>query len=540
MERFPVELISRICSYLCMHCNDPDAFPHADTAEAILAKASLARFARSSKYIHAIAHPYVFHYYATGNMIRFIASASTGCATDMTRLAEQHENDHLPLFLRSIIRRPALATHVKALQLIVSANINDLNKADKLVLNRRLEDTTNTSVAFRMIRRASETLDPFGFNLFNPSPHFRNPSMAQGHIALTLALAAKTPALSGQSIHHNMEELAIFLCPNVSILAHGTTFADYSCWHLPKRDYSPLKKLGLLSHDGGHHFTTAQSIIRYMPNVETLYSADLNCPWPEIEGRYAMGWMHKLQGVRKLVLSDIPPLELESMIKLCPQLSDLEYRHHGYFNKTNSIRGDWLLWALMPAQKTLRRLFLTSMADGDPRGDLNPVPLESLADFEGLQELAINQIYLDRSSNSDTPNSCGTDLAEFLPRSIRDIHIMYVWMNLTADLENLARDAPKELPNLRSVRISHLDFEGGRDNREAPDSVSHDQWFPVLEGQYEGVQKSFAAASVLMTWDKLRYKIPRQKLTTEEPAAPGSYISTPYSFWESPERSHML
>jgi hypothetical protein len=524
-----------------MHCNDPDAFPHADTAEAVLDKASLARFARSSKYINAIARPYVFHYYATGNMIRFVASASTGCATDMTRLAEQHENDHLPLFLRSIIRRPELATQVKALQLIGSDNIDDLNRADKLVLNRRIQDTTNTSVAIRMIRQASERLGPAGFNMFLPSRPFQDPSLVdQRHFALTLALAAKTPPLSGQGVHHNMEELAIFLCPNVSILAHGTTFADYGYWHLPKRDYRPLKKLGLLSHAGGHHFTTAQSIIRYMPNVETLYSADLNCPWPEAEGRNSMIWMHELQRVRKLVLSDIPPLELQSMIRLCPELRDLEYTHHGYFSKRNSIRGDWLLWALMPAQKTLRRLSVISMADGDPRGDrdLNPMPVESLADFDRLEELAISQIYLDHGPNSDRPNSCGTDLAEFLPRSIRDVHIMYVWTNLTADLENLARDAPKEFPNLRSVRVSHLDFEGGKDGREAPDSDPRDEWFPVLEGQYEGVQKSFAAASVAMTWDKMRYKVPRQKLTTEEPAAPGSYLSTPYSFWESPERSH--
>lgn len=546
MERFPAELIARICSYLCMHCADPDAFPHADTADAILTKASLARFARSSKYICAIAQPYVFHYYATGNMVRFVASTSTGCATDVTHLPEQHENDRLPLFLRSIIRRPDLAARVQALQLIASDNIGDLSKADRLVINRRSEDISMTSGAFRMLRQASVRLDFEYHNLFHPTHHVLMPmtrdlgSLQRGHLALTLALAATARQISPQRIHHSMEQLAILCCPNVSVLAHGITSVDDSLWHLPSGVMS-LRKLGLLSHGGSHHFAFhGQDLVRSMPNVETFYAAELNGPLPEAQGRYAMIWGHELHNTRNLVVSDIAALELQYMVKSCPQLRDLEYRHHGHFSKIYAANGDWLLWALMPAQKTLQRLVLVGMADGDPRGDLRPMVIPSLAEFDRLEELAISQIHIDHGpgSGSGTPYSCGTDLAEFLPRSIKDVHIMYVWANFTADLENLARDAPKELPNLRSVRVSHLDFEG-RDGREDPDSDPRDEWFPVLEGQYEGVQKSFAAASISMTWDKLPYKMPRQELTTEKPVESGRYMSTPYCFWESPAQSHV-
>lgn len=79
--------------------------------------------------MHAIAQPYVFHYYATGNLIRHVALKKTSRVLDLTDLCEpyadesgkgkgchpSHDNDRLPLFLRSIIRRPDLASLVEAL-----------------------------------------------------------------------------------------------------------------------------------------------------------------------------------------------------------------------------------------------------------------------------------------------------------------------------------------------------------------------------------------------------------------------------------------
>jgi hypothetical protein len=152
-----------------MHCCEPDTFPHADTAEVRLNKASLARLSRVSKYIQAVAQPYVFHYYATGNMVRAMVSRSTGERL-VAQYPERHENDRLPSFLRSIIQRPELPTHVKGLQLISSHMVDDLNEADRSILSARTrrakkarreplenqvqdvtEDTSGTSAVFRTI-----------------------------------------------------------------------------------------------------------------------------------------------------------------------------------------------------------------------------------------------------------------------------------------------------------------------------------------------------------------------------------------------------
>jgi hypothetical protein len=110
MENLPVELIQRICDHLCLHCQLPSSFAHADTWQVRESKDALANLSAASSWLRAIAQPVLFHYFATGKLIL------------------THRQNNLPqpdsplsLFIRSAIRRPDLAARVKALQLVQSS-----------------------------------------------------------------------------------------------------------------------------------------------------------------------------------------------------------------------------------------------------------------------------------------------------------------------------------------------------------------------------------------------------------------------------------
>jgi hypothetical protein len=65
----------------------------------------------------AIAQPFVFHYYAIGNLPEiFVADQPCYAYDDQPKTKDDFDDDLLPLFLRSVIQRPDLATCVEALQ----------------------------------------------------------------------------------------------------------------------------------------------------------------------------------------------------------------------------------------------------------------------------------------------------------------------------------------------------------------------------------------------------------------------------------------
>ncbi|KAK3299780.1 uncharacterized protein B0H64DRAFT_937 [Chaetomium fimeti] len=558
MGHLPVELMWKVCFNLCMHCHSPDALPHADTTDERQAKAALARLARSSKYMHAVAQPYIFHYYATGNMIRLVVSEKTGCAIDLTDpygpyadefgkgCRPSHDNDHLPLFLRSIIRRPELAAQVEALQLVASPNVDDFNAPDMEVISGTAQGATamsRTSEAFQMITKASVDIGLIDTNVFHPE--FR------GRHSVTSGVGPPNHESQTDSIHHTLEQLVILLCPNVNTLVYGYPLEKRSIitadtlqvdrrqreqfWSLALssgQHLTSLKRIALLSHSRTQHVSDGQIMLCSMPNVETFYAAHLTYPGPATETIGLSLWVNPMPNVRKLVAVDMSPDDLAFLVDSCLDLWELEYTHHGYFGRPTSITGCELLKPITAVRGTLRRLVLVAMAEGDPRGDrVTEHAIPSLRMFKRLEELAISQIHVPHAGNisSITP---GISLAKFLPRSIKKLHILYLSdASFMAALEGLARDAPSKVPKLRCIRISYLDHED-------PDYDSNDR-LPVAAGQYERVRESLAAVSISMTWDRLGYRMPRE---VAMPAAGGSacsgtYLSTPYCFWEA---SHSL
>jgi hypothetical protein len=516
MERLPVELLGQICSELCLHCTEPHAFPHADTTEARVTKTSLARFSTASHYIRAVAQPYLFHYYATGNLASAIRL--------MEPSLEESENDHLPSFLGAIIQHPDLAAHVKALQLLPSCRLDDFTEIDMDVIHglaNHADHIDRTSPGLRMLIHASKEIGAGSYNVFHPDfwsqlgrPH-RDPRIYQP---------------KAEQIHHTLEQLALLLCPNVRTLVLGVTSINVRFWPIIEfsgRTLPSLMKVALLPLSGAAGSSVGHLIPSAAPNIEILHVA----PRPHSVASVAsiLPSVRPMPSLLKLVASDITVGDLARLVVACGELHDLEYRPRKpvYFSEFTLTDGPAILGALRPARKTLRRLLLVSMTKEYPGAALmiqSHAAIESLSELNQLEELTISHFYVKRSLGTRIT----TNFAGFLPRSIKHVHLMFIVSNITADLEKLARDAPTELPNLRSIRISHRNYD---------DDPSHvlDEWFRVLEGQYKRCQELLAVVHIKMTWDKLSYRVPRDEGAPGcEVVGTGSYLGMPHGFWGSP------
>lgn len=413
---------------------------------------------------------------------------------------------------------------------------------------------SRTSLAFQMITKASVDLGMVGTNIFHPA--FRGRSSAMSGVG--------PPNHENQTeyIHHTLEQLAILFCPNVPTLVYGYPLEKRSIFTgdrleidgrerprfwtlvLPNpRLLMSVKRLALLSHSRTRHFCDGQIMLCTLPNVETFYTAHFTYPGPATDTIGLSLWVNPMPNVRKLVVVDMHPYDLGCLLSCCLDLQDLEYRHHRHFEKPTSIDGHEILTEITATRQTLRRLVLVVMGDGGPRaGFFFTQAISTLCMFKRLEELAITQTYLPSASHASSTKR--TRLAKFLPWSIKKLHILYLWHDgLMADLERLARVAPIRVPNLKSIRISHLDHDEYID----PKYASED-WFPVPVGRQEHVRDVLAAASISMTWDRLKYKMPVEKAPDssrpysprDDSASGDSYLSTPHWFWEASDSLGVL
>jgi hypothetical protein len=93
------------------------------------------------------------------------------------------------------------------------------------------------------------------------------------------------------------------------------------------------------------------------------------------------------------------------------------------------------------------------MDGADPRGNLLDLPtIDSLRHFERLEKLSVSQAHIYPFSFTTSPS--GRDLMGLLPRSIKELHFLYVFRDFGVDMEVLAREATKALRNPRSLRVS--------------------------------------------------------------------------------------
>lgn len=197
MESLPTEIGEQICCLLCLQCQNPEAFPNAGSPDVRLDKASLSRLAKTSKSMYDLVQLFVYHYYATGNLPRRIA---TGFSMDSTTYPS--DDDKLPAFLRTVIQRPDPAAHVKALQLVESEDVLGFTAGIFPILKAPSE-----SMGLRLGLRAVEEWQKDESTPLTDSD-------------------ARSRQLHGMNVRRWLEELTILVLPNIEVLLVSR---DHAC-----------------------------------------------------------------------------------------------------------------------------------------------------------------------------------------------------------------------------------------------------------------------------------------------------------------------
>lgn len=210
------------------------------------------------------------------------------------------------------------------------------------------------------------------------------------------------------------------------------------------------------------------------PNLETLYALDCGDPVGNLS------WL-SLGGVRKIVVEGLLPTDLAEVLSSCHSLEDLDIYLLGFSDSPLMMR------ALAPVREDLRRLCLTRLPSlaknyqGMLRGD-NGMVMPSLRSLPYLEDLVIDQVFVYRKGTAAADTG---QLAEFLPRSIRSVHLTYVHNTINADLLHLAAVARSSFPNLRSVKIGFVDV--------TPVRAAEMEQLPMIEA-------AFSESGVRLTW----------------------------------------
>lgn len=436
MESLPEDILIQMFGLFCFHCRHPGSFPNADSPDVLTNKRTLAHLCRTSKALCAVAQPILYHYYATGNLPK-ITNCYQG-AWIHKRAEAPEEPDFLPQFLRTVAQRPDLASRVVTMQLVT----DPIPPADYRADVQTIKSLKEAGAANGIPLGRDDDVSEWGKTGTYSWPH-------RWLITLALALTPKLRSLL----------LAI----------DGWAHMDY-LEQSPDVKLPCLRTLGLICHNNDYHITEPKALYSAAPNLETIYACDAAGWSDHTYGLANLSSFERgqeygldLQNVRRLAIGDLIPSNLGSLLPCVPQLEDLEFYWNGY-----ELELIDLFAYLEPVKTTLRRLcisFLPTWACGLPDSDseMDPdytlhwyeapkvdyPPIESLSDFEKLEDLAIDcrSIYLE--ADTDRPYR----LTQFLPRTIRHLRISYLFRGMALSLSALASAAPRDFPQLKKVTI---------------------------------------------------------------------------------------
>src|SRR6478736_7546654 len=109
----PVEIFTAICRNLCVHCQHAHVvdLPPDEIDHAIEAQQALSRLSRTCRRFRNTAQPILYHCYHSGRQSDSSSSPEWWGDTD----ARRREVETLEGFLRTLLERPDLAKHVRAL-----------------------------------------------------------------------------------------------------------------------------------------------------------------------------------------------------------------------------------------------------------------------------------------------------------------------------------------------------------------------------------------------------------------------------------------
>lgn len=418
----PEELLVRICSYLCFHCQNPDDFPNADEPSVRESKSTLARLCRVSKRMFAIAQPILYHYYSTGNLLGPI---------DPFVYEYPTTDDKLPAFLCTLIHNPFLATHVRSLQLQETQSAHFPNFA--LELLPLLYTTSNTQ-------------------------GIATPTCLQWVLDSTIPRPIQANERETRNLIHSwLRDLTIALTPNIEKLMYGHSPYPPSRMHFPGRVMPALTSIAFRNGVRGFSMSMTQELLMMAPNLVSLYGTDvIGSRGDRLSGLAAPALPH----VRRLVAEGLKMDTFRAMVGWCGGLQDVEYYYHTAFYGVEMLR------ALETVKAVLRRFCymfvsgrLTSYGDVcAPYERLLPKnryqTIESLKEFCQLEELVIDQwaFYSDEYGYGDMKR-----LVTLLPASIQSVHFRYVYKSMEAELRRLAIAVPNEFPKLRRVKVDIAD-----------------------------------------------------------------------------------
>lgn len=389
MESLPVEVIERICSYLCFHCLNPGVFPNTDTEDTRSGKAALARLSRMSIRICAIAQPFVYHYFATGNMPRM----------DHTKFSDDRfilpaEDDKLPAFLRTVIERPDLAARVRTLQLVRSTKVIDCSS-----------DLLATLIV------ASKAA---GMR-HHPLPHVDG------------------------GTHDWLEELALVLLPGIEALILAR---DHPCRfrHLDDCGASlpSLRTVALRGVRRRYYMNEVAALFAAAPGLETLYAMDCDFHEDTLSNPDIKHKDLQLARVARLVVSGLAPDDLWLLVGRFPGLCELQYWFSSHY--LDMLQFGELVRALDPVRSTLRRLTLSYSSnsimsamyeDMIELDEYDAMPLSR--DFAQLEFLAVDQAAIfcpgrwAEGTDDGGTHDPGLRLVDYLPPSIREVHFLSLY-----------------------------------------------------------------------------------------------------------------
>ncbi|KXH42027.1 hypothetical protein CSAL01_07243 [Colletotrichum salicis] len=439
MASLPLELVEQVCSLLCFHCQHPGTFPDAGTDDYRLSKRALSRLCRVSRRICAVTRPFLFHDYATGGLPQG-HDCGIGAQSSNRSQGEAHD-DRLPLFLRSIIHRPDLASHIRTLQLVENDVISGCTPDLAPLLIKATEDAG-------VLRHA-------------PSRGYLQTKIWSGFSGQPENLLR----IQRRKIHNWLEELAILLSPNVAmLLVARDSFVDYEHIRDSRASFPALRTIMLRGVRKNHHIYEASALFSAAPNLENLYSMqcslfDGQSPWTLIKP-----WTLKLANLRRLSLSEIGFEDLSLLVKCCSKLEELAvtakeiYRNSGidYWDMSK------LLQALDPIRHNLRKLHLSHASGRSSGEDSRPLAAGGIAwcfrTFEHLEELAFDQAAIDTSPRSAPLEDAmglytGWSLAEVLPASIRQFEILHADQGCMGHLRRFAEESSFASPNLKVIQV---------------------------------------------------------------------------------------
>lgn len=490
----PEELLDRICSYLCFHCQNPDDFPNADEPSVRESKATLARLCRVSKRMFAIARPILYHYYSTGNLLGPIDPTVSDYPT---------ADDKLPAFLCTLIHNPFLATHVRSLQLQETQSPHLPNFAPELL--PLLYTTSNTQ------------------GIATPPQGIVTPNYLQRVLDPNLPRPSQPREMETRILIHSwLRDLAISLTPNIEKLMYGHSPFPPSRMHFPGRVMPALTSIAVRNGVKGFSMGMTQQLLMMAPNLVSLYATDIMGSWGDGLSGLAVP---PLPHVRRLVGEGLRMDTFRDMVRWCGGLQDVEYYYHTAFYGVEMLR------ALGPIKAVLRRFCymfisgrLTSYSDlCAPYERLLPKnwyqTIESLKEFCQLEELVIDQwaFYSDEYGYGDMKR-----LVTLLPASIQSVHFRYVYKSMEAELRRLAVAVPDEFPKLRRLKVNIA--ENCRPERRQG-----------LE-QMRSVESDFTDVGVQVEWGVDR-SFPLKITVSPEPTAKVLITSPPAIDTENPTQS---